>query len=248
MYFSKTPNQQPPKMNTIEKSILLVDDEVGLAEMLKFNLELDGFAVTMVHDGLTAIGMLATQVFDLVVLDVMLPEVDGYHICKQFRQTNTQTPVIFLSAKGNGSDRIHGLRLGANDYLAKPFEYDELVLRINNLISVNVTQNGASEILTYAFGNCSIDFEKMLAIGNKGLQIDLSKIEFQMMKFFVLNKNRVVTRDEIYKHIWGYRQNEIPTSRTLDNFVVVLRKYFERDPSNPEVIISVRGVGYKFVG
>lgn len=235
-------------MNPIEKSILLVDDEVGLAEMLKFNLELDGFGVTMVHDGLAANGMLATQSFDLVILDVMLPEVDGYHICKQFRETNHHTPVIFLSAKGNGSDRIHGLRLGANDYLAKPFEYDELLLRINNLIGAATNQSKASEIESYAFGNCSINFEKMIAVGSQGIQIDLSKIEFQMMKFFVLNKNRVINRDEIYKHIWGYRQNEIPNSRTLDNFVVVLRKYFEKDPSNPEVIVSVRGVGYKFVG
>ncbi len=235
-------------MKTVEKSILLVDDEVGLAEMLKFNLELDGFGVTMVHDGLAANGMLATQSFDLVILDVMLPEIDGYHICKQFRETNNQTPVIFLSAKGNGSDRIHGLRLGANDYLAKPFEYDELLLRIQNLISASNSLHKPSEIIDYAFGNCKIDFEKMIAIGSQGKQIELSKIEFQMMKFFVLNKNRVINRDEIYKHIWGYRQSEIPNSRTLDNFIVVLRKYFEVDPANPQVIVSVRGVGYKFVG
>jgi two-component system alkaline phosphatase synthesis response regulator PhoP len=235
-------------MKTVEKNILLVDDEVGLAEMLKFNLELDGFAVSMAHDGLAAIGMLATQTFDLVILDVMLPEIDGYHICRQFRQTNAHTPVVFLSAKGDGSDRIHGLRLGANDYLAKPFEYDELLLRINNLISGGYKQNNTAEIFAYTFGNCSIDFEKMIAVGSKGLKIDLSKIEFQMMKFFVLNKNRVINRDEIYKHIWGYRQNEIPNSRTLDNFIVVLRKYFEQDPADPRVIVSVRGVGYKFVG
>ena len=235
-------------MKTVERSILLVDDEVGLAEMLKFNLELDGFDVTIVHDGMAANGMLATQSFDLVILDVMLPKIDGYHICKQFRETNAHTPVIFLSAKGNGADRIHGLRLGANDYLAKPFEYDELLLRIDNLIGASIGQNVARNTDTYSFGNCSINFEKMIATGSKGLQIDLSKMEFQMMKFFVLNKNRVINRDELYKHIWGYRQNEIPNSRTLDNFVVVLRKYFEKDPSNPEVIVSVRGVGYKFVG
>ena len=226
-----------------EKSILLVDDEVRLAEMLKFNLELDGFGVQMAHDGLTAIGLLSTQTFDLVILDVMLPEIDGFHICKQFRETNNQTPVIFLSAKNNGSDRIHGLRMGANDYLTKPFEYDELLLRINNLIIASAHQNNTTEITQYTFGNCSIDFEKMIAFGNQGKQIDLSKIEFQMMKFFVLNKNRVVNRDEIYKHIWGYRQNEIPNSRTLDNFIVVLRKYFESDPTNPKFIVSVRGVG-----
>ncbi|MES2560926.1 MAG: response regulator transcription factor [Bacteroidota bacterium] len=231
-----------------EKSILLVDDEVRLAEMLKFNLELDGFCVTMAHDGLSAMGLLATQSYDLVILDVMLPEVDGFHICKQFRITDSQTPIIFLSAKGNGSDRINGLRLGANDYVTKPFEYDELLLRMNNLISTNNYQGNPSDITQYTFGNCSIDFERMIAHGHSGNQIDLSKIEFQMMKFFVLNKNRVITRDEIYKHIWGYRQNEIPTSRTLDNFVVVLRKYFESDPTNPKFIVSVRGVGYKFVG
>jgi two-component system alkaline phosphatase synthesis response regulator PhoP len=234
-------------MKLVERSILLVDDEVGLAEMLKFNLELDGFFVTVLHDGLSAVGTLATQSFDLIILDVMLPEIDGYHICKQFRETDSQTPIVFLSAKGTGSDRIHGLRLGANDYVSKPFEYDELLLRINNLIGIPQGLVNGNEITEYTFGNCRIDFEKMVAVGCTGASIDLSKIEFQMMKYFVLNRNRVINRDEIYKHIWGYKQNEIPNSRTLDNFIVVLRKYFEENPSAPQHIISVRGIGYKFV-
>ncbi len=234
-------------MGKSEMHILLVEDETGLAETLKFNLELDGFLVTMTHDGLSALGLLATKDYDIILLDVMLPNVDGYEICKQFRATNTQTPVIFLTARGNSSERIHGLRLGANDYLPKPFEYDELLLRINNHIGMQQHQAGGSDISSYSFGNCMIDFEKMQARDSKGIQIELSKIEFQMMKYFVLNKNRVINRDEIYRQIWGYKQNEIPNSRTLDNFIVVLRKYFETDPSNPQHIVSVRGVGYKFV-
>jgi two-component system, OmpR family, alkaline phosphatase synthesis response regulator PhoP len=233
-------------MQQVEKNILLVEDETGLAETLKFNLECDGYAVTLAHDGPSAIGLLSTEKFDAVVLDVMLPEIDGYQICKSFRETNTVTPVIFLTSRSSSMDRIHGLRLGANDYLGKPFEYDELLLRINNLTQRS-TGNEVQQVHRFTFGNCSIDFEKMVAIGRNGEEVSLSKIEFQMMKFFILNKNKVIAREEIYRHIWGYKNKEIPNSRTLDNFIVVLRKYFENDPSEPQYIRSVRGVGYKFV-
>jgi two-component system alkaline phosphatase synthesis response regulator PhoP len=230
-----------------QKHILLVEDEIGLAETLKFNLECDGFTVQLVHDGLTATGYLSTISYDAVILDVMLPEVDGYQICKQFRQTNKQTPVIFLTARGNSAERIQGLKLGANDYLPKPFEYDELLLRIRNLIQNHqkIERDGESNMM-FKFGvNCYIHFNTMQAQGVNGAMLNLSKLEFQMMKFFILNKERVVTREEIY--IWGYKNNEIPNSRTLDNFIVALRKYFEANPSKPKHIISVRGMGYKFV-
>lgn len=232
----------------VEKSILLVEDELGLAETLKFNLECDGYSVSMAHDGLTATGMLSTGKYDAVVLDVMLPEVDGYQICRQFRATNSQTPVIFLTSRGSSAERIQGLRLGANDYLVKPFEYDELLLRIRNLTqNVYVNTTVQTETSVFTFGECRIDFDTMQATGYANKQLSLSKIEFQMMKFFILNKDRVITREEIYRNIWGYKNKEIPNSRTLDNFIVALRKYFERDPHDPKHIISVRGVGYKFV-
>ncbi|MES2691678.1 MAG: response regulator transcription factor [Bacteroidota bacterium] len=235
-------------METVEKHILLVEDEIGLAETLKFNLECDGYSVVMAHDGLTATGMLSTDKYDAVILDVMLPEVDGYHVCKQFRTTNTQTPVIFLTSRGSSAERIQGLRLGANDYMVKPFEYDELLLRIKNLTQNSYTTSTASpETSLFSFGKCTIDFDTMTAKGMSGNELALSKIEFQMMKFFIMNKDRVVTREEIYKNIWGYKNKEIPNSRTLDNFVVALRKYFEKEPSSPKHIISVRGMGYKFV-
>lgn len=233
-------------MEVVEKNILLVEDETGLAETLKFNLECDGYAVTLAHDGSSAIGLLSTGSYDAVILDVMLPEVDGFQVCKSLRETNPFTPVIFLTSRTSSTDRIHGLRLGANDYLGKPFEYDELLLRINNLTQ----QKHHAEtppLSKFTFGHCSIDFEKMIAIGKSGIEVSLSKIEFQMMKFFIMNKNKAIAREELYKHIWGYRKNEIPNSRTLDNFIVVLRKYFEEDPSNPQYIRSVRGVGYKFM-
>ncbi|MES2726538.1 MAG: response regulator transcription factor [Bacteroidota bacterium] len=230
-------------MRAVERTILLVEDEIGLAEILKFNLEQDGFYITLAHDGLTATGLLATQKFDLVLLDVMLPDKDGYEICKQFRTTDLQTPVVFITSRGSSIDRIHGLRLGANDYLVKPFEYDELLLRINNLLVNNIYNNNDTQ---FKFGKCIIDFDKMIAADARGIQITLSKIEFEMMKFFVLNKDKVISRDEIYKNIWGYKKNEIPNSRTLDNFIVMLRKYFEVDPSNPKFIVSIRGYGYKF--
>lgn len=234
-------------MESVEKHILLVEDEIGLAETLKFNLECDGYSVAMAHDGLTATGMLSTDRYDAVILDVMLPEIDGYQVCKQFRSTNSLTPVIFLTSRGSSSERIQGLRLGANDYVVKPFEYDELLLRIKNLTQKNHGSGTVAESTLFSFGNCTIDFDTMTAKGMLGNELSLSKIEFQMMKFFIMNKDRVVTREEIYKNIWGYKNKEIPNSRTLDNFIVALRKYFETDPSNPRHIISVRGMGYKFV-
>ena len=234
-------------MSVNGKTILLVEDEVGLADALKFNLESDGFTVVLAHDGLVATGLLSTTKYDLVILDVMLPEIDGYQICKQYRETNTHTPVIFLTARGTGNERVHGLKIGANDYLTKPFEYDELLLRSTNLIQAAAVQHKPEKPATFTFGNCMIDFEKLLATGALNQPVTLSKIEFEMMTFFVLNANRVISRDEIYKNIWGYHNNAIPNTRTLDNFIVSLRKYFELNPSQPQHIISVRGFGYKFV-
>lgn len=229
-----------------EKRILLVEDEISLAETLKLNLECDGYDVTLAHSGSTATGLLSKQKFDLIILDVMLPEMDGYQICRLFRETDTSTPVLFLSARGSSSERIQGLKIGANDYVSKPFEYDELLLRINNLTSFGIAQQHSFEH-HFEFGRCKISFHNMTATGANQQLIHLSKIEYEMMKFFIMNQNRVITREELYSNIWGYKNRAIPNSRTLDNFIVALRKYFEECPAEPRHIISVRGFGYKFV-
>lgn len=230
----------------IEKNILLVEDEISLAETLKLNLECDGYCVTLAHSGSTATGLLSKKRFDLIILDVMLPEMDGYQICRLFRETDTSTPVLFLSARGSSSERIQGLKIGANDYVAKPFEYDELLLRINNLITFGTAQQKSLEHY-FEFGKSRISFHNMTATGVEQQTIHLSKIEYEMMKFFIMNQNRVITREELYSNIWGYNNKTIPNSRTLDNFIVSLRKYFEENPSEPKHIISIRGFGYKFV-
>lgn len=226
--------------------ILLADDEVGLAEALKLNLELDGYIITMAHDGAVATALLSTHRFDLVLLDVMMPEVDGYQICQYFRSINNQTPVIFLTARGTGKDRIHGLRLGADDYVTKPFEYDELLLRISKLIEKSERAPVPVEDV-FSFGNCSVNFSKTEAIGARGEVVEMSKIEFDMMKYFIFNQGKTVSREDIYKSIWGYNDRNMPNSRTLDNFIMFLRRYFEHNPSDPKHFISVRGIGYKFV-
>lgn len=226
--------------------ILLVDDEVGLAEALRFNLEMDGYILTLAHDGNEATGLLSTQQYDIVLLDVMMPEMDGYQICQYFRSFNKHTPVIFLTSRGTGEDRIHGLRLGADDYVTKPFEYDELLLRIGKLIERSERTPIQVEDV-FVFGNCSVNFSKTEAIGARGEAVEMSKIEFDMMKYFIFNQGKTVSRDEIYKSIWGYNDRNMPNSRTLDNFVMFLRRYFETNPSDPKHFISVRGIGYKFV-
>jgi two-component system alkaline phosphatase synthesis response regulator PhoP len=226
--------------------ILLVDDEVGLAEALRFNLEMDGYIITLAHDGNEATGLLSTQQYDIVLLDVMMPEMDGYQICQYFRSINKHTPVIFLTSRGTGKDRIHGLRLGADDYVTKPFEYDELLLRVGKLIERSERTPIQVED-EFVFGNCSVNFSKTEATGARGEAVEMSKIEFDMMKYFIFNQGKTVSRDEIYKSIWGYNDRNMPNSRTLDNFIMFLRRYFESNPSDPKHFISVRGIGYKFV-
>lgn len=233
-------------MNGRKYHILLVDDEIGIAEALRMNLEMDGYILTLAHDGTEATALLSTHQYDIVLLDVMMPETDGYHICQYFRSFNKHTPVIFLTARGTGKDRIHGLRLGADDYITKPFEYDELLLRIGKLIERNERPLVYSEDV-FSFGECSVNFSKTEAVGARGESVEMSKIEFDMMKYFIFNQGKTVSREEIYKSIWGYNDRNMPNSRTLDNFVMFLRRYFEQDPSNPRHFISVRGVGYKFV-
>ncbi len=233
-------------MSNIKKHILIVEDEKHLADALRLNLEMDNYLVTLVHDGNTASDVLLKQEFDIVLLDVMLPEVDGFQVCKKFRKSNTKTPVIFLSARNTSMDKIQGLRFGADDYIGKPFEYDELLLRINKLIERTSFSESASKHL-FALGKASIDFIKMEAVNAKGVPINLSKIEFDMMRYFIENKEKAISREEIYLHIWGYNERSIPNSRTLDNFIMFLRKHFEPTPANPKHIISVRGVGYKFI-
>jgi len=228
-----------------KSSILLVEDEENLHEALKLNLELEGFSVTSAYDGAEALKKIQEEYFDLIVLDVMIPEVDGIHVTETIRVQNNDTPVLILSAKNASADRVLGLKKGADDYMTKPFNLEELLLRVQKLIDKNKKMQEKDSVGDhYAFGKNSIDFRAQEAITKTGEKIQLSKKEAMLLKLLIENRNEVVPREKILQTVWGY--NVYPTTRTIDNFILNFRKYFEEDSRNPQYFHSVRGVGYKY--
>jgi len=226
-------------------SILLAEDEENLHEALKLNLELEGYEVTSAFDGSTALQKIQSEYFDLVVLDIMLPEVDGIHVTETIRIQNNEVPILILSAKNTSADRVLGLKKGADDYLTKPFNLEELLLRVQKLIEKNkkMSEKDTTGEL-YNFGRNSINFKAQEAVTKTGERIQLSKKEAMLLKLLIENKNEVVPREKILQTVWGY--NVYPTTRTIDNFILSFRKYFEEDSRNPQYFHSVRGVGYKY--
>ena len=226
-------------------SILIVEDEESLQGALKLNLELEGYEVSCANNGLTAIMKVEEEYFDLILLDVMLPEIDGFDVCENIRLKNIETPILMLSARTGSADRVTGLKRGADDYLTKPFNLEELLLRIEKLIEKNQKLQDKSSLgPQYSFGGNNIDFRAQIAINTKGESIQLSKKETMLLKLMIEYKNEVVSREKILQAVWGYQV--FPTTRTIDNFILNFRKYFELDPKEPVHFHSVRGVGYKF--
>lgn len=228
-----------------KKSILLVEDEENLHDSLKLNLELEGYEVTSAFEGNAALKALQGEYFDLVILDIMLPELDGITVLETMRVKSNETPVLILSAKNSSTDRVLGLKKGADDYLTKPFNLEELLLRVQKLIEKNDKLQDKDTIGdTYSFGNNTIDFKAQEATTKSGETVQLSKKETMLLKLLIENKNEVVPREKILQTVWGY--NVYPTTRTIDNFILNFRKYFEEDSRNPKYFHSVRGVGYKY--
>jgi len=232
-------------MNSQKASILLVEDEENLHEALRLNLELEGYEVSSAFDGAQAVKATQSEYFDLVILDIMLPEMDGINVTESIRLKNEDVPILILSAKNSSADRVLGLKKGADDYLTKPFNLEELLLRVKKLIDKNKKLQDKETIgSTYSFGNNTIDFKAQEAIIKGGKKIQLSKKENMLLKLLIENKNEVVPREKILQVVWGY--NVYPTTRTIDNFILSFRKYFEEDSRNPKYFHSVRGVGYKY--
>lgn len=228
-----------------KKIILLVEDEENLHEALKLNLELENYEVSSAFDGALALKLIKQEYFDLIILDVMLPEIDGITVCETIRLSNPDLPILILSAKNSSADRILGLKKGADDYLTKPFNLEELLLRVHKLIrknEKNSTPLSFPEL--YEFGKNKIDFKAAQCFNKDGKNIPLTKKELLLLKLLIENKNEVITREKILKSVWGY--NVYPTTRTIDNFILSFRKYFEEDSSKPKYFLSVRGIGYKF--
>lgn len=227
----------------MKKRILVVEDEKDLADTIKLNLELEEYHPIVVHDGLDAIAAFKEQSFDLVILDIMIPSVNGIEVCENIRLQDSTVPIMFLSAKSRSEDRILGLKKGGDDYLTKPFNLEELILRIGNLITRNET-NTSSSITSYSFGENSVDFDSYEAVGKQG-KFTLTNKESLLLKLLIENEGEVVSRERILQAVWGY--SVYPSTRTIDNFVLAFRRYFEDDQKNPKYFISLRGVGYKFM-
>ena len=226
-------------------SILLVEDEENLHEALKLNLELEGYEVSSAWDGLSAVKAVQQEYFDLVILDIMLPGMDGLTVLESIRIQHNEVPILILSAKNSSADRVTGLKKGADDYLTKPFNLEELMLRVHKLIQKNKKLKDKDSIgESYQFGSNKIDFKAQEATTRDGQKIQLSKKEAMLLKLLIENKNEVVPREKILQTVWGY--NVYPTTRTIDNFILNFRKYFEEDSRNPRYFHSVRGVGYKY--
>lgn len=226
-------------------SILLVEDEENLQDALRLNFEMEGYEVTSAYDGAEALKTLHTEYFDLIILDVMLPEIDGIAVCENIRLSNTEIPILMLSAKSQSVDRVLGLKKGADDYLTKPFNLEELLIRVNLLI--NKSQRiSAKEPVTeeFRFGKNLVNFKSLECTTKLGEVVALTKKEVMLLKLLIENKNEVVTREKILQSVWGY--NVYPTTRTVDNFILNFRRYFEEDSRNPKYFHSVRGIGYKF--
>jgi two-component system, OmpR family, alkaline phosphatase synthesis response regulator PhoP len=225
--------------------ILVVEDEESLSSMLKLNLEYEGYKVIIATDGHSALDKFRNQAFDLAILDVMLPELDGFSICQTVRLEGNRTPILFLSAKSSGKDRVEGLKLGGDDFLAKPFDLEELLLRVSKLIKRHeVGHNSLAEVQEYSFGPNSINFLNYTIIDRHGNSHELTKREIMLLKLLISRSEEVVSREEILEKIWGY--DVFPSTRTIDNYILAFRKYFEEDSRQPTYFQSVRGVGYKF--
>lgn len=227
------------------KHILLVEDEEHLLKTIQLNLELDGYIVSTASSGTEALKEFRKFDYKLIILDVMLPEMNGYDVCEEIRKENTKIPILFLTAKGSSEDKIHGLKLGADDYLTKPFNLEELLLRVQILIrrsSGNELVTKINEIIN--FGNNQVNFVTYEIIGTNNLQIEITKKEIALLKLLIERTGEVVSREEILDIIWG--TDVYPSSRTIDNYILAFRKYFEENPKEPKHFHSIRGVGYKF--
>lgn len=227
-------------------SILLAEDEENLHDTLKLNLEMDGYEVTSAYDGRQALKAVKDEYFDLIILDVMMPYMDGISVTESLRIQHNDVPILILSAKSSDADKIAGLKKGADDYMVKPFNLEELLLRVDKLIQKNKKLQSQETIGdVYEFDGNKIDFKAQLATLQSGENIELSKKETMLLKLLIENKNEVVSREKILQSVWGY--SVYPNTRTIDNFILSFRKYFERDSANPQFFQSVRGVGYKYV-
>ena len=225
------------------KKLLIVEDDPGILLSLKDEFESEGYTVFQAEDGEDGLELARTKSPDLIILDVMMPVMDGYEVCKQLRREGNRTPILMLTVKDKEIDKVLGLELGADDYVTKPFSLREVVARVKAIL--RRTEELGDELSTYTIGDVNLDFRKYEADKN-GKPLELTPLEFHMLKVLIQKKGQVITRNDFLDRIWG-EDNMIVSSRTIDSHVANIRKKIENDPANPEYILSVRGVGYKLI-
>lgn len=228
----------------VNNRILLVEDEESMAVGLEYNLIDEGFIVSWAKDGKEALKLFESKEFDLIILDIMLPYYDGYEIAKIVRSKKPQMPILMLTARTSIEDKVRGLEIGADDYMTKPFHLEELLIRIRGMLKRKMWYKNSTELKpVYSFGANKINFENLTAVCNDKV-INLTQREAMVLQYLIERKGMIVSRKELLENVW-HISSEIET-RTVDNFISRLRKYFEEDQNNPKFIISVRSAGYTF--
>lgn len=225
----------------MSRKILIVEDDPGIQLSLTDEFESEGYIVSAAGDGEEGIKMVREQKPDLIILDVMLPILNGYEVCKQLRREGDNIPIIMLTVKDKEIDKVLGLELGADDYVTKPFSLRELSARVKTIL--RRAEGPATELSSYCIGETQLNFKKYEA-HKRGQKIELTTLEFQILKLLIERKGQVLSRDDFLNQIWG-ENNMVVSERTIDSHMSNIRKKIEDDPSNPKFIISIRGIGYK---
>jgi len=228
---------------TREARILLIEDEAGLVLTLTDRLSREGYTIESTADGESGLERASADVFDLLLLDLMLPRMNGFDVCRELRRRGVSTPIIMLTARGQLADKVTGLKLGADDYVTKPFEMAELLARIEAQVRRGPAVPRPSE--GYAFGDIRVDFRRAEAVRD-GQPIELSAREFQLLRYFVEHRGATISREALLNEVWGY--NAMPSTRTVDVHVAWLRQKIEPNPRHPQFILTVHGMGYRFAG
>ena len=224
--------------------ILIVEDEPAMRLGLKDNLEFESYEVELAIDGQEGLAKIRNGTFDLVILDVMMPKMSGFDVCKAMRKMGVITPIIFLTAKSEEIDKVLGLELGADDYLTKPFSLRELIARVKAILRRIKTPEAQPSSGPVTIGNLTIDFTQFMARNQEG-DVRMSHKEYEILQYLLEHKNEVVSRYDLLNKVWGYESQ--PTTRTVDNFILRLRQRIEENPNEPKYILTVHGVGYKFI-
>jgi DNA-binding response OmpR family regulator len=227
------------------KKILIVEDELNMVNGLKDNLDFEGYEVDTAIEGRTGLQKILNSKYDLILLDVMLPEVSGFDICRTARKEGINTPIILLTAKGEEIDKVLGLELGADDYITKPFSLRELLARIRAIIRrTQIRKEGEADPEFISIGNIKVNFKNYVALEGTN-EIKMSYKEVEILHYMYMNAGKIIQRDDLMCDVWGI-EYDIST-RTVDNFILKLRQKIETDPNNPKIILTVHGVGYKMI-